>query len=133
MLRLTASRRPGSDRTVCLCANTSWYLANFRSRLIDALIADGWRVTAWAPPDAYVDRLVARGARPLPMRLDNASTHPLHELATRFRARLELRRRRKVDVEHRARLRARAPAREPLHQDVEIDVHEHGAVELHAD
>lgn len=82
MLRLTASRRPGSDRTVCLCANTSWYLANFRSRLIDALIADGWRVTAWAPPDAYVDRLVARGARPLPMRLDNASTHPLHELAT---------------------------------------------------
>ncbi|MFN9773701.1 MAG: glycosyltransferase family 4 protein [Burkholderiales bacterium] len=68
--------------TVCLCANTSWYLVNFRSRLIDALLADGWDVVTWAPEDDHAGRLRSRGARHVRMELDNASTRPLRELGT---------------------------------------------------
>src|SRR6185503_16321676 len=54
----------------------------------------------------------------------------LQQLAAGFLARVELRRRREVDVQHRAGLRARAPARQALHENLEVDVHQHDVVEL---
>jgi len=71
----------------CLSANTTWYVVNFRSRLIESLIDQGWRVVVLSPPDRHVERLAALGAEHVPLTLDNAGTNPLHELGTLWRIR----------------------------------------------
>jgi len=71
----------------CLSANTTWYVLNFRSRLIESLIDQGWRVVVLSPPDRHVERLAALGAEHVPLTLDNAGTNPLRELATLWRIR----------------------------------------------
>ena len=45
---------------VVLAANSSWYLWNFRGRLISELIACGYKVILMAPRDQYTDKLLAR-------------------------------------------------------------------------
>ena len=40
---------PGSTRRAVICSNSSWYLSNFRSETIRALLEDGWEVVALAP------------------------------------------------------------------------------------
>ena len=75
---------------VCLSANTTWYVANFRSRLIESLIDQGWRVVVLSPPDRHVERLAALGAEHVPLTLDNAGTNPLRELGTLWRIRAAL-------------------------------------------
>ncbi len=72
---------------VCLSANTTWYVVNFRSRLIESLIDQGWRVVVLSPPDRHVERLAALGAEHVPLTLDNAGTNPLRELGTLWRIR----------------------------------------------
>ena len=71
----------------CLSANTTWYVVNFRSRLIESLIDQGWRVVVLSPPDRHVERLAALGADHVPLTLDNAGTNPLRELGTLWRIR----------------------------------------------
>jgi glycosyltransferase involved in cell wall biosynthesis len=66
----------------CLSANTTWYVVNFRSRLITSLIDQGWRVVVLSPTDRHVSRLIACGAEHVPLKLDNAGTNPLRELHT---------------------------------------------------
>jgi glycosyltransferase involved in cell wall biosynthesis len=80
---LDADPRP----IACLSANTTWYVVNFRSRLIESLIDQGWRVVVLSPPDRYVERLAALGAEHVPLTLDNAGTNPLRELGTLWRIR----------------------------------------------
>lgn len=65
---------------VLISINTTWNLVNFRSGLIRALIAEGYEVIAAAPPDAYVDRLLALGCRYEPLPMDNQGTHPGRDL-----------------------------------------------------
>ncbi len=72
---------------VCLSANTTWYVVNFRSRLIESLIDRGWRVVVLSPPDRHVERLSALGAEHVPLTLDNAGTNPLREFGTLWRIR----------------------------------------------
>ena len=67
---------------IIIAANTSWYIYNFRSCLISALIEKGYRVTVLAPRDDYVMRLQVLGAKHLNLELDNTGTNPLRELAT---------------------------------------------------
>jgi glycosyltransferase involved in cell wall biosynthesis len=55
---------------------------NFRSRLIQTLIVQGWRVVVLSPTDRHVPRLIAIGAEHVPLELDNAGTNPLRELRT---------------------------------------------------
>lgn len=74
----------------CLSANTTWYVVNFRSRLIESLIDQGWRVVVLSPPDRHVERLAALGAEHVPLTLDNAGTNPLRELGTLWRIRAAL-------------------------------------------
>jgi glycosyltransferase involved in cell wall biosynthesis len=74
----------------CLSANTTWYVVNFRSRLIESLIDQGWRVVVLSPPDRHVERLAALGAEHVPLTLDNAGTNPLRELGTLWRIRKAL-------------------------------------------
>ena len=77
---------PGDlTRRICIAANTTWYLHNFRSRLITSLIDDGYSVMAISPSDGYVDRLAATGARHVHLELDNAGVNPARELLTLWR------------------------------------------------
>jgi glycosyltransferase involved in cell wall biosynthesis len=62
-------------------------VVNFRSRLIESLLAKGWRVVVLSPPDRHVSRLIASGAEHVPITLDNAGTNPLKELKTLLRLR----------------------------------------------
>jgi glycosyltransferase involved in cell wall biosynthesis len=67
---------------ILIAANTTWYIHNFRSRLIAALIERGHLVTALAPRDEYVSRIDASGARHLHLELDRAGVNPFSELCT---------------------------------------------------
>jgi glycosyltransferase involved in cell wall biosynthesis len=77
---------------IIIAANTTWYIFNFRSRLIAALIGQGHQITALAPRDGYVSRIEALGVRHLHLEMDNAGTNPLFELATLSRLTTMLRR-----------------------------------------
>jgi len=70
------------SREIWIAINTTWNIYNFRRSLITALSGSGFRVTAYAPPDEYIGRVEASGARHVPMQLDNAGTNPLRELMT---------------------------------------------------
>ncbi len=49
-----------TKRKVIFCANTSWYLWNFRSNLMDYLKAQGWEIHTIAPMDAFTPQLQAK-------------------------------------------------------------------------
>lgn len=80
---LAMSRAPAGE--VWIAINTTWNVFNFRRGLISALAGAGFRVAAYAPPDAYIGRVEAAGARHVPMPLNNAGTNPLRELMTLWR------------------------------------------------
>jgi glycosyltransferase involved in cell wall biosynthesis len=66
---------------VLVTVNASWNLLNFRSSLLEALIADGHQVTALASPDACTPRIEAMGCRFLPLRMDSKGLSPNRDLA----------------------------------------------------
>lgn len=67
---------------IALCANTSWYLYNYRRNLINALRQRGHAVSAIAPPDDYSDRLRALGVAWHPLAMRQNGTNPFEEAAT---------------------------------------------------
>jgi glycosyltransferase involved in cell wall biosynthesis len=75
----------GERPHVLLVSNTSWSIANFRSRLICRLMEDGYRVTAVAPLDEHTERVKALGCGFEALPMDNAGTNPLKDLALLFR------------------------------------------------
>jgi glycosyltransferase involved in cell wall biosynthesis len=77
---------------VCIAANTSWYVRNFRSALITRLKTEGFHVYAYSPRDRYVGTLTELGATHVHLALNNASTNPLGELLALYRMARELRR-----------------------------------------
>lgn len=87
MYRIQSPDLADSRPIACLSANTTWYVVNFRSRLIASLIKQGWRVVVLSPPDRHVSRLIACGAEHVPITLDNAGTNPLKEMRTLLRLR----------------------------------------------
>ena len=76
--------------TILMTANSSWYLANFRSGLIRAIQDRGFGVTVLAPHDEHVARLRALGCQIIPLQMDNQGTSPLRDgrLFMTFRRRL---------------------------------------------
>ena len=82
MYRFNPPDTPDARPIACLSANTTWYVVNFRSRLIASLIEKGWRVVVLSPPDRHVSRLIASGAEHVPITLDNAGTNPFKEFKT---------------------------------------------------
>jgi glycosyltransferase involved in cell wall biosynthesis len=67
--------------TVCLSANTSWYLYNFRAATIRALARAGYRVVCLSPEDAYSQKLVDElPCVWLPLTMDNQGNNPLADL-----------------------------------------------------
>lgn len=67
------------NRRILFFANTSWYLWNFRARLAEWLIAEGYEVVFCAPADAYSGRLEALG-RFVDFPMDRKGRNPLREL-----------------------------------------------------
>lgn len=69
---------------VLVSANTSWYVWNFRKRLIDEIRAQGHTVVVAAPADAYSGKFAEDGVGYVPVSIRAKSTNPLGELATFF-------------------------------------------------
>ncbi len=62
------------------CANTAWNLANFRSPIIAALVADGHRVIAAAAADGSEARLVQLGAEFRRLPVQSSGRNPLADV-----------------------------------------------------
>jgi glycosyltransferase involved in cell wall biosynthesis len=69
-----------SSMKIVLCANTSWYLYNFRQNLIIALQREGHDIFAIAPFDQYSQKLQDLGVRWFHWHLQQTSQNPLIEL-----------------------------------------------------
>lgn len=72
---------------IAIVINTSWNIYNFRQGLVQALLKRGDEVVAIAPPDAYVDQLLAWGCTYHPVRMDGTGTNPVKDLLIIFRLR----------------------------------------------
>ena len=69
--------------TIAIVVNTSWNIYNFRGGLVRALVGEGARVIAVAPPDEYSGRLETElGATFIPLRrLSRKGTNPAQDFA----------------------------------------------------
>lgn len=67
---------------IALVANTTWYLYNFRRRLMTSLMAAGHQAVAIGGPDAYGARLHEEGFAYRQVSFNQTGTNPLRELGT---------------------------------------------------
>jgi len=65
---------------ICLSANTSWYLFNFRRCLLRRLIEEGYDVIVISPLDEYTQYLLDDGCQHKDIRIDNKGINPWKEL-----------------------------------------------------
>ena len=65
---------------VLVTVNLAWNIWNFRRPIIEALVAQGHRVTVLAPPDEFAPRLEALGCRFLPLEMSAKGLNPLDEI-----------------------------------------------------
>ncbi|MEM8801586.1 MAG: glycosyltransferase family 4 protein [Pseudomonadota bacterium] len=79
-------------KRVAMISGTAWYLWNFRRRVIEAFVEDGWHINAIAGPDAWSDKLRALPGTSVtdwPASLDGAN--PLQEARALMHIRKALR------------------------------------------
>lgn len=78
--RATAARRPGKSKRplAMLSANAFWNIANFRSRLVEELIARDYRVVI-AAPDNDPSWASARGAKSAGIAMDRSGLNPVKD------------------------------------------------------
>ena len=69
---------------VVFCANTSWYLYNFRKTTIKAFVVAGFDVHCIAPRDKYSEKLESLGTSFSSFKLHPNSLNPFKELMTFF-------------------------------------------------
>jgi len=67
---------------IVVIANTSWYLFNFRKRLIQELKRKGHRVYCISPYDAYVQNLLDLGAKYRPWKVSARGQNVIQELSS---------------------------------------------------
>jgi glycosyltransferase involved in cell wall biosynthesis len=60
-MSLHSETGPRTRGTLCLFANTDWYLLNFRIALAEAARDAGWNVITMSPPGPYAERIRAKG------------------------------------------------------------------------
>lgn len=82
---------------IAVVSNTAWYLFNFRLNLMRALKEAGHTVMAFAPADAYSERIVNGGLEFERVSISGGGTNPLTELRSVVGMRGSLRRQ-KVDL-----------------------------------
>lgn len=68
------------DKTVVVCANTSWYLFNFRRSTIEMLVKDGWTVLTLAADGEFESQLESLGANHNKVFLRSTGVNPLADL-----------------------------------------------------
>ncbi|HEX8644455.1 MAG TPA: glycosyltransferase family 4 protein [Allosphingosinicella sp.] len=81
-----------TGKTIAISINASWNIVNFRSGLVGALRAEGYRVAALSPPDPWAPRLAGIGAEHVAVPMDSAGVSPLRDLALLARYRRVLKR-----------------------------------------
>jgi len=69
---------------IAIVANTSWYIYNFRHKLIDSLLRKNYCVTAIAPKDEYSLMVQDSGCEFRDIRIDNNGKNPVKDLKTIF-------------------------------------------------
>ena len=67
---------------IVFVANTSWYLCNFRMRLMKILVNEGHSVHAIAPHDSYSSQFTENGVTYNPLFISRSGTNPFNELRT---------------------------------------------------
>lgn len=65
---------------VLMTANIAWNIWNFRRPIVDALLADGHRVTVLAPSDDSVGKLETLGCRFVQLNMSAKGLNPIDEL-----------------------------------------------------
>jgi glycosyltransferase involved in cell wall biosynthesis len=72
---------------ILITVNAAWNISNFRRSLVEALQADGHRITILAPHDDSVPALRASGCRFIPLAMDVKGLNPIADfrLVRRFR------------------------------------------------
>ncbi len=73
-------KRQASRPAVMMCANSFWNIANFRSGLIRALVAEGYRVII-AAPRADTEWAREQGAEAVDIAVDRSGLNPLRDAA----------------------------------------------------
>lgn len=72
-----------TKRTIIIAANAAWNLANFRSGLIRAMLAEGYDVVSAAPSDPIAEQnLSSLGCRFAPVPIDSKGLSPLRDWLT---------------------------------------------------
>lgn len=64
-----------------ITVNAAWNVANFRRPIVEALSADGYRITVLAPPDDAVPALEALGCDFVPLTMDVKGLSPTADFA----------------------------------------------------
>ena len=81
VVRSGASAGTGGGRLVVMTANSAWNIVNFRSALVAALIANGFRVTVLAPDEPATRATIeGLGASFEPIPLQSSGMSPLADL-----------------------------------------------------
>ena len=65
---------------ILMTVNAAWNIWNFRRPLVEALAADGHRITVLAPPDDAVPELERLGCRVQPLEMSVKGLNPLEDL-----------------------------------------------------
>jgi glycosyltransferase involved in cell wall biosynthesis len=65
---------------VLISINTTWNFLNFRSGLIRALVSQGYDVVVVAPPDKYINQVVALGCRHISLPMDSQGLNPIADI-----------------------------------------------------
>ncbi|MFY0626458.1 MAG: glycosyltransferase family 4 protein [Reichenbachiella sp.] len=69
---------------IAITINTSWNIFNFRSGLIQALLAAGYEVYAVAPYDSYTAKLEELGCKYVPIKMQNTGVNPMKDIKLIF-------------------------------------------------
>lgn len=68
-------------KNIILCANTSWYILNFRASTILAFKKLGYEVICVCPEDGYTDNLVSKlKVKWVDIKLDNSGSNPFNDV-----------------------------------------------------
>lgn len=71
--------KSSDHNSIAVISNTSWYLYNFRLRMMLALRDAGYQVIAMAPLDSYSEKIMDQGIHFVPIKLNRRGTNPLVE------------------------------------------------------
>ena len=70
---------------VVICANSSWYIYNFRKNTIKAFVKEGHQVIVVAPQDEYSKYFLGLGSKHYKLNLNPSGTNPFKEIWAIFK------------------------------------------------